>query len=85
MLRIIHFNFVNGIQMEAQYIEHSEHCFDFLRQAISCYSDTTLEMPQLNNGKDISRATSNSKRQCRDFEEIKDWTERSYKSWETRN
>ncbi|KAF2101281.1 hypothetical protein NA57DRAFT_72723 [Rhizodiscina lignyota] len=84
MLRKIYWNDRKGIPMEREFVDHAAHCFDFLRQALSCYSDTTLEMPQLRTkGEDsaqdgIDRATHSSKRQCRDFESIKRWTEQEY-------
>lgn len=85
MLRKIYWNDRDQKPMDEEFVQHAAHCFDFLRQAISCYSDTTLEMPQIrasqaDDGKDeITRATHNSKRQCRDFESIKRWTEHEYK------
>ncbi|KAF2865105.1 hypothetical protein BDV95DRAFT_612893 [Massariosphaeria phaeospora] len=51
---------------------HAKHCFDYLRQALLCVADSTLE--------ERSDKTSGVKgvgttRQCRDFEALKAWTE----------
>ena len=79
MLRRIYWNNIDGISTDAAFIEHAGHCFDFLRQAISCWSDTTLEMPQLrSNSSVVTRASYQSPRQCRNFEEIKRYTEKEY-------
>lgn len=79
LLRIVHFNFVAGTPSDEETVTHSAHCFDFLRQAISCFGDTTLEMPQLRTEATIDRATWSSPRQCRDFESIREWTETAYR------
>ncbi|KAH8694222.1 hypothetical protein BGW36DRAFT_430241 [Talaromyces proteolyticus] len=81
LLRRVHYNFVKGTPSDPTTVEHSGHCFDFLRQAISCYGDTTLEMPQLRAEDNIDRATFNSPRKCRDFESIKEYTETTYSNF----
>lgn len=54
---------------------HTEHCFDYLRQAIFCAADTTLEHvdPELYGEK-----TALPKK-CRNMVKVQDWAER----WKT--
>ncbi|KAI1426465.1 hypothetical protein F5Y12DRAFT_742309 [Xylaria sp. FL1777] len=51
---------------------HMQHCFDYLRQALMCAADPTLEI----RNESISGVTGwGSTHQCRNFEALKQWTE----------
>lgn len=51
---------------------HMEHCFDYLRQALACAADSTLEK----RNDTISGVKGwGTTHQCRDFEGLKSWTE----------
>ncbi|KAK5636922.1 hypothetical protein RRF57_012634 [Xylaria bambusicola] len=49
-----------------------QHCFDYLRQALMCAADPTLEI----RNESINGVTGwGTSHQCRDFEALKRWTE----------
>ncbi|CAI6277560.1 unnamed protein product [Periconia digitata] len=51
---------------------HMQHCFDYLRQALMCASDTSLE----ERSDEISGVKGwGTTHQCRDFESVKEWAE----------
>ncbi|KAL2045930.1 hypothetical protein ABVK25_011926 [Lepraria finkii] len=51
---------------------HVAHCFDYLRQGILCSADSSIE-PAVDTVDGFLGA--GFPRQCRDFEELKDWAE----------
>ncbi|KAI1502981.1 hypothetical protein F5X99DRAFT_139391 [Biscogniauxia marginata] len=52
---------------------HMQHCFDFIRQSLMCAADPTLEK----RNETIGGVTGwGSTHQCRDFEALKEWTEK---------
>lgn len=53
---------------------HLMHCFDYLRQTIMCFGDTTLEwIPAPPN--DIGSSGWGFEHTCRDFDVISRWAE----------
>ncbi|KAJ6139791.1 hypothetical protein N7471_006277 [Penicillium samsonianum] len=52
---------------------HIEHCFNYVRHALQCYGDTTMEVPTDFNGQLIFIGW-NTTHQCRNFEVIWDYT-----------
>ena len=53
---------------------HMKHCFDYLRQAIMCASDVTLE--HLQSGAEGVIASVDgwgTTHQCRNYQEVSDW------------
>lgn len=57
---------------------HVLHCFDFIRQALMCYGDMTLEPWVDYDGVTLySRGSSGwgTTHKCRNFEELKGWVE----------
>ncbi|KAL9074612.1 MAG: hypothetical protein Q9161_002205 [Pseudevernia consocians] len=52
---------------------HVAHCFDYLRQGILCSADSSIE-PAVDTVNGF--LGSGFPRQCRDFEELKDWAEK---------
>ena len=59
---------------------HMRHCFDYLRQALMCPSDTNLEWVSREN-----QVTTGwgSERTCRDYETVKGWAEKFASSNDT--
>ena len=57
-----------GIDRDA----HVGHCFDYLRQSITCLADSSVE-PAV--GRVVGNAAWGFDRQCRDFGEVKSWAE----------
>jgi len=56
----------------AHAVDHVQHCFDYLRQALLCAADQTLE----ERNDDISGVRGwGARHQCRDFGALKSWTE----------
>ena len=53
-------------------IPHMAHCFDYLRQGITCSADSTVE-PAVD--KENGFLGSGFERQCRDFVQLKEWAE----------
>ncbi|KAJ9227410.1 hypothetical protein DTO271D3_1420 [Paecilomyces variotii] len=49
---------------------HLSHCFDYLQQSITCAADTTIEPAE---GKMNAHLGSGVTRQCRNFEQLKDF------------
>lgn len=52
---------------------HIEHCFNYVRHALRCYGDTTIEVPTDFNGQLIFIGW-NTTHQCRSFDAIWDYT-----------
>ena len=52
---------------------HVAHCFDYLRQGILCSADSSIE-PAVDSLNGFLGA--GFPRQCRDFEELKNWAEK---------
>ncbi|KAJ5633108.1 hypothetical protein N7490_009447 [Penicillium lividum] len=52
---------------------HIEHCFNYVRHALQCYGDTTMEVPTDFNGQLIFIGW-NTTHQCRNFDAIWDYT-----------
>ncbi|XHG07808.1 hypothetical protein AWENTII_010940 [Aspergillus wentii] len=52
---------------------HIEHCFNYVRHALQCYGDTTIEVPTDFNGQLIFIGW-NTTHQCRNFDAIWDYT-----------
>jgi hypothetical protein len=55
-------------------LEHIQHCFDYLRQALMCAADSNLEDVTTKDG-GASTLGWGSKRVCRDYEALKQWSE----------
>jgi hypothetical protein len=55
-------------------LEHIQHCFDYLRQALMCAADSNLEDVAIEEGS-VSTLGWGSKRVCRNYEELKRWSE----------
>ena len=56
---------------------HIEHCFNYIRHALQCYGDTTMEVPTDFNGQLIFIGW-NTTHQCRNFDAIWDYTDAEY-------
>lgn len=53
--------------------EHIQHCFDFLRRALMCASDTNMEYVD----KDILGTNGwGFERKCRDYNSVVEWAEK---------
>ncbi|KAI0546957.1 hypothetical protein F4679DRAFT_555928 [Xylaria curta] len=52
---------------------HASHCFDYLKQTITCASDSTVEPKEDDPNSFLG---SGFPRQCRDFEAVKDYVEK---------
>lgn len=63
-------------QKNISHNEHMGHCFDYLRQALMCAGDTTLESAQrLPNGEWLPTVDGwGIIHQCRSWEEAIEWT-----------
>lgn len=65
------FKALNGTS-DADDLLHMSHCWDYLRQAIMCHADTTLEwMP--NSGQHVSKGWGYEHR-CRDWDALYHWS-----------
>lgn len=54
---------------------HARHCFDYLRQALICASDTTLERLQSDSRGELPSVNGwGTLHQCRNHEEVFEWT-----------
>ena len=65
--------------------EHLKHCYTFLREAILCSADTTLEPAKTKDGVRIGEYTAwEWSRECKDWQFIADFaTEHQYTPWAT--
>lgn len=63
-------------QKEISHREHMGHCFDYLRQAIMCAGDTTLESAmELPNGELFPMVDGwGITHQCRSWDDAIEWT-----------
>lgn len=53
---------------------HMKHCFDYLRQALICSADTTLEKLRIRDKEPMPSADGwGVTHQCRDYAEISQW------------
>lgn len=53
---------------------HMKHCFDYLRQAITCAADMSLEHLHESSGSIFPGVDGwGSKHQCRDYNEVSEW------------
>ncbi|PPQ91129.1 hypothetical protein CVT25_013268 [Psilocybe cyanescens] len=72
--------FVNGDDGS----DHTEHCFHYLRQALLCAADTTLEYggPSMRspNG-DVIATGVNVTHTCRDWKQVHDYMEEEHGKW----
>lgn len=76
MLRQVYWQYRDGAEVDEAAVQEVSHCFDYLRQAVSCYGDTTLEMPLLKaDDGSVTTATYGGPRLCRDFDAIYSFTE----------
>lgn len=82
MIRDVHFNLLSSAPIDNETQHHIGHCFDYLRQAIICCADSTLEWPshsrsgQLLGNIDGWGVTH----RCRDFNAIGDYIEKNNKN-----
>lgn len=64
--------------------DHTAHCFDYLRQAILCAADTTLEpggtSKKLANG-DLVATGAGVVHTCRDWRQVYNWLEKQHSQW----
>lgn len=64
--------------------DHTAHCFHYLRQAILCAADTTLEPGGTNmklaNGDKVAAGVE-TVHTCRDWRQVYDWMENQHKTW----
>jgi hypothetical protein len=56
-----------GSNITQEEVEHSAHCFDYLRQSIMCAGDTNLE------GKSETGPGWGSEHQCVDYDALLEW------------
>jgi hypothetical protein len=56
-----------GINLTEQIAHHSAHCFNYLRQGITCAGDTTLE------GKTGDGPGEGSVHECIDYDRLLEW------------
>ncbi|KAH7383994.1 hypothetical protein BKA66DRAFT_463249 [Pyrenochaeta sp. MPI-SDFR-AT-0127] len=54
---------------------HVKHCFEYLRQALMCAADTNLEDVNVEDGQEGAPGWG-TKRVCRDFDGVKEWSEK---------
>ena len=61
----------------AQLTRHWDHCFDYLRQALMCTADTTLEELEMNERGDVIGRVDGwgTEHVCRDWEAVKGWAQ----------
>lgn len=52
---------------------HDEHCFDYLRQALTCHGDTSVMSLLWNPMQGMYNAKFNVTKECRDWDAIHDW------------
>lgn len=71
MLRHGYYAAVGQLNMSME-STHMQHCFDYIRQALICAADPTLEERDDNIGGVRGWGTVH---QCRNFEYLKEWTE----------
>lgn len=65
--------------IDEQKLSHNDHCFDYLRNAIMCTADTTLEGQALTHGERDTPGTdgTGAVHVCRDYEGVFAWAERN--------
>lgn len=67
-----------GTELTEEVAHHSAHCFDYLRQALMCAADTTLE------GKTEAGPGWGSEHECTDYDALLEWAnEHATMKWRT--
>jgi hypothetical protein len=61
-------------------LEHVQHCFDYIRQALLCAADTNLETANVTTGKTNGWGFE---RTCRSYEDVVKWAEKWRNNQET--
>lgn len=61
----------DGAEITHEIAHHSAHCFDYLRQAIMCAADTSLE------GKTEAGPGWGSKHECTDYDALLAWADKN--------
>ena len=57
---------------------HWRHCFDYLRQALMCNADTTLEEMGMDHQGALGSVNGwGTEHVCKDWEAMKDWAEKT--------
>ncbi|ROT40193.1 hypothetical protein SODALDRAFT_90578 [Sodiomyces alkalinus F11] len=70
--------FHNSIIGRQPHLEHIRHCFEYLRLALMCYGDTTLEGINdvtLNFQHDGGAAKAGSRHVCKNYDQVYDWAQ----------
>lgn len=57
----------DGVKLDEEVAHHSVHCFNYLRQGITCNADVTLE------GKTEAGPGEGSEHECVDYEALLGW------------
>ncbi|KAH8600731.1 hypothetical protein B0O99DRAFT_287856 [Bisporella sp. PMI_857] len=62
-----------GTKLEQEVAHHSAHCFDYLRQAIICAGDTSLEGHVVSEDGEEIEAGWGAKHECVDYQRLLEW------------
>ena len=66
---------VTEVQKEESHSHHMGHCFDYIRQALMCAGDTTLEQATVLPGRNVSTVDGwGIAHQCKRWDDMVDWT-----------
>lgn len=86
----------NNLTLSYGVITHAEHCLDYLREALVCHSDTTLEPVKEvrvdENGAPAKEGSTgvhidnvamgwNVTHRCRDWSVLRDYLDNNWKDW----
>ncbi|KAF1349382.1 hypothetical protein EJ07DRAFT_140339 [Lizonia empirigonia] len=68
-----------NMTIDEQKLSHNDHCFNYLRNAIMCTADTTLEGQALTHGERETPGTdgTGAVHVCRDYDGVFTWAERN--------
>lgn len=64
--------------LDDNFLWHNDHCFNYIRHAIMCFGDTTLEGQTLTPGLEHVPGTdgTGATHMCRNFDEIREFAEK---------
>ncbi|KXT06196.1 hypothetical protein AC578_1434 [Pseudocercospora eumusae] len=71
-------DFHNALDLDPETLHHAEHCFEYLRQAVMCAGDLTLEkMKTDEEGRPVRDVIGwGVRHECRDWESMVEWADR---------
>ena len=70
-----------NMTLDEHKLKHNDHCFNYLRNAVMCAADTTLEPREEEEGSKGVIPGEGVAHTCRDWTQVDNWTEIRHRTW----